>query len=53
VTYHVNNLEAVVKEVLMVIEALPEMLSLKIEVIGRSHIITDGDTIIASNSSSF
>jgi 3-hydroxybutyryl-CoA dehydrogenase len=37
----------------MVIEALPEKLSLKIEVIGKLDSLTDEGTIIASNSSSY
>jgi 3-hydroxybutyryl-CoA dehydrogenase len=53
VSYHVDGLEVVVKGVWMVIEALPEKLPLKIEVIGNLDAITDPSTIIASNSSSY
>lgn len=52
-SYHVDGLETVVKGVWMVIEALPEKLPLKIEVIGNLDAITDASTIIASNSSSY
>jgi len=53
VSYHIDGLDAVVKRVWMVIEALPEKLPLKIDVIGNLDAITDPSTIIASNSSSY
>lgn len=53
VSYHANNLEAVVRGTWMVIEALPEKLPLKIQVIGQLDSLLDADTIIASNSSSY
>jgi 3-hydroxybutyryl-CoA dehydrogenase len=53
VTYHSNDLEAAVAGTWMVIEALPEKLPLKVEVIGTLDDVTDANTIIASNSSSY
>jgi 3-hydroxybutyryl-CoA dehydrogenase len=53
VSYHAEGLEAVVRGTWMVIEALPEKLPLKIEVIGKLDGATDAATIIASNSSSY
>jgi 3-hydroxybutyryl-CoA dehydrogenase len=53
VSYHVDGLNEVVKGCWMVIEALPEKLPLKIKVIGDLDKLTDANTIIASNSSSY
>jgi 3-hydroxybutyryl-CoA dehydrogenase len=53
VTYHADDLKAVVSGAWMVIEALPEKLPLKIDVIGKLDALTDAETVIASNSSSF
>ena len=53
VTYHADGLERVIRSVWMVVEALPEKLPLKIETIGNLDSITDAETIIASNSSSY
>lgn len=53
VSYHADDLDAVVRGTWMVIEALPEKLPLKIEVIGKLDGLTDAGTIIASNSSSY
>lgn len=53
VSYHGDDIEAAVQGTWMVIEALPEKLPLKIEVIGKLDRVTDAGTIIASNSSSY
>lgn len=53
VSYHADDLESVVQGVWMVVEALPEKLPLKIDVIGKLDRLTDPSTIIASNSSSY
>jgi 3-hydroxybutyryl-CoA dehydrogenase len=53
VTYHDADLARVISGVWMIIEALPEKLALKIEVIGQLDELSHPDTIIASNSSSY
>ena len=53
VSYHADDLESVVQGIWMVVEALPEKLPLKIDVIGKLDGLTDPSTIIASNSSSY
>lgn len=53
VTYHADDLKAVVSGVWMVVEALPEKLPLKIDIIGKLDELTDVETVIASNSSSY
>ena len=53
VTYHAADLKSVVSGVWMVVEALPEKLPLKIDIIGKLDELTDVETVIASNSSSY
>lgn len=53
VSYHAEGLDVVVRGTWMVIEALPEKLPLKIQVLGSLDALTDPATIIASNSSSY
>jgi 3-hydroxybutyryl-CoA dehydrogenase len=53
ISYHADGLNNVVKGCWMVIEALPEKLPLKIQVLGNVDKATDENTIIASNSSSY
>jgi 3-hydroxyacyl-CoA dehydrogenase len=53
VSYFADSLDGVLSGVWMVIEVLPEILPLKIEVIGKLDAIADAGTIIASNSSSY